>query len=234
MFAVFKRELKSYFTTAIGYTFLAIFWFFSGFYFLGGVILQNTTDMSIMFESLFIVVMLLIPILTMRLFSEEYKENTYKLLFSSPIKLRSIVLGKYFAALILYIIACSITILYALVVAIIASVSFFVLLGSILGLLLLGMALISIGIFVSTLTESQVVSAILAFGLFLLFMYLDSFAQFISVSFIKNILTWISFMGKYRNFISGILNISDLFYFLSISAVFIFLSIRVLEKKRLY
>lgn len=234
MISTFIKEFKGYFTSPVGYVFLSIFWFFSGFYFLGGVILQNTSDMSIMFESLFMVILLLIPILTMRQYSEEFKENTYKLLFSSPRSLFSVSIGKYLAALSFYIIACSITLLYALVISMLSYVSFTVFLGSVLGLVLLGGALIAIGIFVSGLTESQVVSAIGSFGIFLVFMYLDSFSQFIPLEWLKNILTSMSFIGRYRNFISGIIDPCDIIYFLSIAAIFIFLNVQTLEKRRLY
>ena len=85
MKAIFKKELHSYFSSAIAYVFLAVFYIFSGFYFYAGVLLSNTANLSIVFESMFLIILLLVPILTMRLFSEEYKAKTDQLLLTSPV-----------------------------------------------------------------------------------------------------------------------------------------------------
>ncbi len=232
MTAVFRKEFRSYFFSPIGYIFLTVFWFFSGFYFFAGVAAQNTSDISVLFESIFMVVLLLIPILTMRTFSEEYRTRTDQLLFSAPTGLFSIVFGKFLAAFCIFAIAASMTLVYSLVVTLFVPVSITTLIGNVLGLLLLGGALISIGVFVSTLTHSQVVAGFSAFGIFLIFMYLDTFAEFMPFDWLKQALSGLSFMGRYRDFTSGLLDISDILYFISIIAVFLFLASRVLEKKR--
>lgn len=232
MKAMFKKELRGYFMTPIGYVFLAIFYFFSGFYFFAGVAASNTSDISIVFESMFLIVMFLVPVLTMRMFSEEYKSKTDQLLLTSPTSLSSIILGKYFAAMLVFCVASIITVFYAIIIAIFAPVGIASFIGNFVGLLLLGSTLISIGLFVSALTKSQVVSAFGSFGIFLVLMYLDTFSQFMPTDWLQDLLSSISFMGRYRSFTSGLLNIADILFFLSVTAFFLFLTARVLEKKR--
>ncbi len=232
MKAIFKKELRGYFMTPIGYVFLAIFYFFSGFYFFAGVAAANTSDISIVFQSMFLIVMFLVPVLTMRMFSEEYKSKTDQLLLTSPTGLSNIVLGKYFSAMLVFFFASLITVLFAIIIAVFAPVGIADFVSNFVGLLLLGSCLISIGLFVSALTKSQVVSAFGSFGIFLALMYLDTFAQFMPTDWLQNLLSDISFMGRYRSFTSGLLNIADILFFLSITAFFLFLTVRVLVKKR--
>lgn len=232
MAAIFKRELGSYFSSAIGYVFLAIFYFFSGFYFFAGVLTANSSDLSIVFESMFMIVMFIIPILTMRLFSEEFRGRTDQLLLTSPVSLNGLVYGKFLAAYIMFAIGAAVTILYAVIIACFVPISIMEIVGNIIGILLLGGALISIGVFVSSLTKSQVVAAIGSFGVFLLFMYLDVFAQYVPFDWMQTVLNQISFMGRYRDFTAGLLNIADILYFISVIVIFNFLTVRMLEKKR--
>ena len=232
MKAIFKKELHSYFSSAIAYVFLAVFYIFSGFYFYAGVLLSNTANLSIVFESMFLIILLLVPILTMRLFSEEYKAKTDQLLLTSPVNLHGMVYGKFFAAYIVYAIGAAITLCYAVILLLFTPIDWSLTIGNLIGVLLLGGALIAIGIFMSSLTKSQVIAAIGAFAVMLLFMYLDTFASVISIDWLKNILGEISFMGRYRNFTAGLLNIADILYFISIMVIFNLLSVRSLEKKR--
>lgn len=232
MKAIFKKELHSYFSSAVAYVFLAVFYIFSGFYFYAGVLRSNTTALSIVFESMFMIILLLVPILTMRMFSEEYRAKTDQLLLTSPVNLNGLVYGKFFAAYIVYAAGVAITLVYALVLLAFGPLDWSLTVGNLLGVLLLGGALIAIGIFMSSLTKSQVIAAIGAFAVMLLFMYLDTFASVISVDWVQTVLSHISFMGRYRNFTSGLVNIADILYFISIMVIFNFLTVRSLEKKR--
>ena len=232
MGAIFKKEVRGYFSSALAYVFLGVFFFFSGFYFFAGVLYPNSADISPVFESMFLIIMLLVPILTMRLFSEEFRTKTDQLLFTSPVGIHSMVYGKFFAAYLVFAIGAAITIIYALIMALFAPLDWNSIVGNILGLLLLGGALISMGLFISSLTQSQVIAAVGSFGLILVFMYMDTFASLISVDWINNLLSQLSFMGKYRNFVDGLINISDILYFISVALVFNFLTARTLEKKR--
>ena len=105
-------------------------------------------------------------------------------------------------------------------------------LGNLLGLLLLGGALISAGMFISSLTESQVAAAVGSFAFMLFLLLIDSVASFVPIQFIANFLSKLSFYTKYADFTSGIINFANILFFLSFAAVFVFLTLRVLEKKR--
>ncbi len=232
MNSVLRKEIRNYFFTPIGYIFLTIFIVISAFFFFSSVIIQNTSNISNLFQSIFMIILLLTPILTMRLFSEEYKSNTDQLLFSSPTTLFSIVLGKYFSALLMYLITISITLIYIFVVSLFASVTISLIIGCMLGIILLGASLISIGLFISSITKSQVIAAFSSFGVFLLFIYINTLSNYMPFDWLKTILNNLSMIERYNNLVLGILNISDLLYFLSIIVVFLFLTMRVLEKKR--
>lgn len=231
MLAILKREMSNYFTSPIGYIFLAVFYFFSGMFFTS-VLAANTTDITYVFSSLFTVLVFIIPLLTMRSMSEEKKQKTDQLLLTAPISLGSLVLGKFLAAFLMYCIAVSVTVVYALILAAFATPEWMVVIGNILGALLLGAALIAIGVFISSLTENQLIAAVGSFAVMMFILMIDGFASLIPNTFIASIVSTLSFMTRYNNFVTGILNISDLLFFLSFAVVFIYLTVRVLEKRR--
>lgn len=232
MAAIIKREISAYFLSAIGYIVLAAFYIFGGFYFYMSALMSNTTDLSYTFSSLFVIMIFVIPILTMRLFSEEKKQKTDQALLTAPVSLTSIVLGKYFAALIMYLFCILITLVYAVIISFFNTPDWITVLGNFLGIFLLGAALIAIGMFLSSITENQIVAAIGGIVVGVLMLFMDSIAQAISVDFISNILKKISFMSYYNNFTLGVLNLKDIVFFLSVCVLFIFFTIRVFEKKR--
>lgn len=232
MNALIRKELREYFLYPVGYIFMSIFCALSAFFFFSSTIVQNTSNISIFFQTIFMVIILLVPILTMRLFSEEYKLHTDQLLFCSPSTVLEIVLGKYFSALIMFLITTSINLIYVIVVCLFAKISISLIVGCLLGTTLLGAALISIGIFMSSKTESQIISAFGSFAVFLTFVFIDALAQYIPFNWLKSFISNLAIMPKYSNLISGILNISDILYFISIIVIFIFLTVQTLEKKR--
>lgn len=232
MSAIIKRELLSYFSSAIGYIILAAFYVFGGFYFYMSALMSNTTDLSYTFSSLFIILIFIIPILTMRLFSEEKKQKTDQALLTAPVSLTTIALGKYLAALLMYTFCIAITLVYAVVIAFFNAPSWETVLCNFLGLFLLGAALIAIGMFLSSITENQIVAAIsgIVVGVFILF--IDTIAQAVSVEFLSSMLKKISFTSHYNNFTLGIIGLKDVVFFVSICFLFVFLTVRVFEKKR--
>lgn len=232
MTALIRKELREYFLYPIGYVFMSIFCALSAFFFFSSTIVQNTSNISAFFQTLFMVIILLTPILTMRLFSEEYKLHTDQLLFCSPAKITEIVLGKYISALIMFIAATSINLIYVVVVCIFAKISLSLIIGCLLGTTLLGASLISIGIFISSKTESQIISAFGSFGVFLIFVFIDALSQYMPFDWLKTFINSLAIMPKYSNLISGVLNISDILYFISIIVIFVFLTVQTLEKKR--
>ena len=164
MSAIFKREFKSFFTTPLGYVILIIINLFSGIYFWFGTLYSDTVDMTYVFSGFTLVVLSAMPILTMRLLSEERRQKTDQALLTAPVSLAGIVLAKFFAALLLYVIGISVTLVYSVVLAFIAQPSWGYILGNYLGLLLVGAALISVGLFISSITENQLVAAIVSYA----------------------------------------------------------------------
>lgn len=232
MGAIFKRELKSYFSSAIGYVFFAFFLLFAGFFFVGANIYSQSSDMSSLYQNLLVVLVIVVPILTMRMMTEDKKNKTDQALLTAPVGLPSIVLGKYFAALLVYGIAVAWTAVFAVILAFFGTIEVWVIVGSIVGLFLLGAAFIAIGEFISSLTESQIIAAVGSLAIILLLLLVDGLSSIFTGSFATQVINMFSVSTRYNNFATGLFNISDAVYFLSIAVVFIFLTTRVLQKRR--
>lgn len=232
MLAIIKREILSYFSSATGYIILAAFYVFGGFYFYMTSLASNTTDLSYTFSSLFIILIFIIPILTMKLFSEEKKQKTDQALLTAPISLTSMTLGKYFAAIIMYLFCITITLIYAIIVSFFNSPDWAIFASNFLGIFLLGSALIAIGMFLSSITESQIIAAIGGVVIGVLMLFIESIAHAVSVEFISKFLNKISFMNYYDDFTLGIISLENVVFFLSVCILFVFFTIRVFEKKR--
>ena len=232
MFSVLRRELNAYFSSAIGYIYLAVFYVVSGFFFYSGSIAYGTASLTGYFSNMFTLIMFLIPVLTMRLLSEDKKQKTDQLLLTAPISLLALVMGKFLAAIVVYAMGLAVTVLYALVLATFTTIEWASIFGSIIALLLMGSALIAVGMFISSLTENQLISAISGFVVMLLLMLIDSLAAAIPFSFLSDILYGISFSQRYNTFAYGIFDFTDVFFFLSFAAIFVYLTVRVFEKRR--
>ncbi len=232
MLTIMRREFNSYFSSPIGFIYLSVFYILSGFFFFSTTLLYDSPDMSYLFSSLYTIIMFLIPILTMRLLSEEKKQKTDQLLITSPISLFSLIMGKYLSALLVFSTGICVTILYAVVLASFTPIEWAVFFGHLIGLFLLGTALIAIGMFLSALTESQVIAAVSGFAVMLLLMMIDPLAQYINNPLLTSVLSGLSFSSRYNSFTMGIIDFSNVLFFISVSAVFIFFTIRVFEKRR--
>ncbi|MCQ2490022.1 MAG: ABC transporter permease subunit [Ruminococcus sp.] len=232
MGAIYRREMSAFFTSGVAYVFLTVFTLLSGIFFFFGVIGSGTTETSPMFGSMFIVVLFLIPILTMKLLSEEKKNRTDQGLLTAPIGLWSIVLGKYFAALTLFVIAESVVFIYSLILAYLGNVVWPTLLGNYFAMLFLGAAFIAVGLFISSLTENQMAAAVASMlALFVLYLF-DSLASSVSVEFIRKIMLSFSFYSRYLEFTRGVFNLTSVVFFISAAFIFNFLTVRVLDKRR--
>lgn len=232
MTAVMKRELKSYFSSPIGYVFLLVFFVFADFYFFATTLLNNAADISGVYSNMFTIVMFLVPILTMRLFSEDLKHKTDQLLLTAPISLFGLVMGKFLAAVVVYLIALSSTLVFGCVVMVFAMPNWGLIFGNFVALLLLGMAIIAIGMFISSMTENQVVAAVGTFAVTLALVLIDSLSSLFTNSVAIAVVDGISFMRRYSTFTGGIFELSGVVFFLSVCAIFIFLTVRVLDKRR--
>lgn len=232
MKAVLKREIQAYFYSPLGYVFVGVYWLISGFFFFNSNLLGNTTDMRSMFSSMFIITLFLIPILTMRLMSEDRKLKTDQILFMSPISSWAVVLGKYFSALFVYCVALSVTIAMQIVLQVVSTPDWTLVIGHILGTLLLGGLLIAVTLFISALTENQIVSAVLGFTVSFFLMLVNTMARLIPNAAIAELVISFSPEQRYNDFTLGILDISNVVFFVSFIVLFIYFAVSVFEMRR--
>lgn len=285
MLAVLKKELLSYFNCLSGYVFLTFFIFISALYFSFINIFQALPDYQYVISNTTIMFLIIIPLLTMKLYSEEAKNKTDQLLFTAPVSITKITLGKYFAAVILFLFALILTTIFPIVLSFYASLPVAQIFGTYLGYFLLGACFISVGIFISALSENQIAVSISTFAIIFLFYVLDSFALnlptgkissaifilcliillsyliynrtkifFVPLicfvigllslivayffdlnifdSAIYKILSWFSLLSHFNNFGNGILNLSDIVYYVSFIILFLFLTVNTIEKRR--
>lgn len=234
MNAIYLKELSSYFKSARGYICLGLYYLFGGQFLLMQIRYQGTNDIAAVFTNMYLVVLLTLPILTMRLLAEEKRTRTDQALFTAPVSLGEIVWGKFLAALTVFFMGISVFIVYFVVLGSMSSPDMKMFLGNMLGMLLLGSAVISIGLFVSALTESQMLAAIGTFACMLLVIFLDSISGILpsSLSVVSKALAVLSLEERFSDFTSGLLDPANVIYFVSIIVVFNFLTIRVLDKNR--
>jgi ABC-2 type transport system permease protein len=232
MLAVFKREFRAYFYTPLGYVFIGAYYLLTGFFFFNYNLYGNSSDMRALFDVLFTVTLFLIPILTMRLMSEDRKMKTDQILLMSPVTSAGVVCGKFFAALCVYLLAMSGTLADSLILEITGAPEWPLIAGHFSGLLLLGCCLIAIGLFISALTENQIIAAIGGFCAGLLLMLLDSVAPLVSAAGVSAVLKGMSFRLRYQPFTLGIFGFDNIIFFISVCAFFIFLAVEQFEKRR--
>ena len=242
MKAIFKRELESYFKSPLGYLFLGLFLAFSSLVFMTTNVLQGSAIMTGYFSSVCYIFVVAIPLLTMKMFSEERKLKTDQLLLTAPVKVTEIVLGKFFSGLAVLGIGVAVTLLYLVFVKIYGNPVVAQSLVGYVGIMLYGGMLIAMGMFISALTQSQVIAAVSTLAL----VGILSFVGMLSIDFSSLFNGAFSFVGVFLNgaqefldinarfadFAAGTLNIVPLFYFISIAALFILLTVRVIERRR--
>ena len=241
MSAIYRRELMAYFTSPIGYVFSAIFFAISGFSFVSTTIGARTTNTGEYFAMILLFFVILIPLLTMKLFSEEKKLKTEQILLTSPVSLVGIVFAKFFAAFTIFAATLGVSALLNMSALssiaagqkyVIDNINIPTVLSCIIGVLLIGAAFIAIGVFISSLTENQIVAAVISIGVFALMMALQYIATFFDNSFLRVIIKWFSVMDRFAGFQRGIFDFTALVYYVSLTTVFLFLTVRVYEKRR--
>ena len=246
MFAIYKKEMRSYFINPIGYVFAGIFLVFSAVLCCYTTLLSKSYDTSSYFTFMIFAFVLLIPLLTMRLFAEERKMRTEQLLLTAPVTLTGMVMGKFLAAFSLFFgcvaVSCVNFIpLYAIAASERGNLSYDTtyigpitaqIVGCLIGLLLIGAAFIAIGTLISTLTENQLAAAIVTMAVIFGLIGIGLFSSLVDVYWIRMTMSWISVIGRFENLASGVFDISAVVYFLSLTFVFLFLTVRVYEKRR--
>ena len=233
MKAIYKKELLSYFITPAGYVFLAIFCAINGLLFSMMTILAGaSSSVEGYFTLLVMSFVVVMPILTMKIFSEERKTKTEQLLLTSPVSLTAIVAGKFLASFTVFASAIVVSCFNFLILYQYGSAPTAVILSSVICLLLIGAACIAVGVFISSLTENQFVSCIVTMATLLAFVGISLLEAAVSSEFLRSVMSWFSILSRFNNFSFGIFDIPAVIYYISVSFVFLFLTVRVLEKRR--
>lgn len=242
MIAIFKREMRSYFTTSIGYIFLCVILIMSAVVLGLTTYMVKSSDTGMYFSIMLFVMMLMLPVLTMRTFSEEKKTRTEQLLLTAPISTTQMVLGKFLSCFCMLIIALLINCInfiplftYAdttssAVTSVPPNVAMII--GNLFAIILVGMSFIAIGIFISSLTENQFAAVVITMATLLFFLVVGVFNGMISSKVIRTVLGWLSIYSRYTNFTYAVFDIGALIYYISISFVFLFLTVRVFESRK--
>jgi len=250
IWSVFKKETRSYFTSPVAYVVIFVFLLLVGFFFHSLISWFNSQSMQMaqnpyymqqininqmvyspLFHNISIILLLVIPLLTMRLMAEEKKIRTEELLFTSPLSVLQILLGKYLAALFVLFVMLALTGVYSLFTFAYGNPELPAILSGYLGLFLMGAAFMAVGLFFSSLTENQIVAAVLTFGSLLLFWILN-WAAFSAAGFWKDTLNYLSFFQHFDDLTRGIVDTSDLVYYLSFAFFGLFLSHSVIQSRR--
>lgn len=232
MIAIMKRDLRSFFTSPIGYVFLAVYLLVCNYFFYGYNISGGASSLSYVFSNMLLVLVFLIPLVTMRLMSEEMKQRTDQMLLTAPVRVFDIVLGKFFAAMLVFIIALACTLLWPLIVTMFGDPAIFDIVGNYVAMFLLIGCLVSIGLFISSLTESQIIAAIFSFVAMLALFMFSTIASAVDNVVVSAVLNWLSVFSRYSSFTAGVFSLADIVYYISVTVIFLFLTARVIEKKR--
>lgn len=240
LFALFFKELRSYFVSPLFYVVTSVFLCLCGYYFytdlsyfvtfgFGASILQNFWGMLLV--DLRLVMLLTIPLMTMRSFAEERKLGTIELLLTYPIRDGVVVAAKFAACAVVVTFMLAGTILYPALVHAIQPFPWEPVAVGYLGLLLLALSFIACGLFISSLTESQVVAGLVTIGILLLFWILD-WNESAARQEIVRVLNRVAMFGHFETFSKGVIDAGDLSYFVFFIAFFNFLTLRVLESRK--
>jgi ABC-2 type transport system permease protein len=246
---IYKKELRLYFTSPVAYVVLTIFVFITGLFFSSiflyfaqaSVRMANpmmTRDLNVtdnvlrpLFENMRVILLFVVPLVTMRLFAEERRSGTMELLMTYPVRDGAILLGKYLAALTLYGVMLAAMLAYPAMIARFAPVEWGALATGYVGLLLMGAMFLAIGVLASSLTENQIIAALVTFGILLSFWIVGWMAEFAGDPS-STVLRHLSIIEHNDTFSKGVLDTKDIIYFIDFTLLSLFLTLRSLESRR--
>lgn len=231
MFAIMKRDFKSYFNSPIAYVIIGLFMLVLGIFFTRNLSYGASDFMGSFVGMMSFLLLFFIPILTMRTVSEDKKNGTEVLLLTSPTKNTEVVLGKFLAAYSVFLIMTAFTFVFPLILMILGKPDVGLIACSYLGFLLYGAVFVAVGVFASSLTENQIVAAVISFVSLLLLYVLELVASYFS-GFMNKAILWLSISKRYSDFGQGILDFTSIVFMLSIVAIFIYFTVRIIERKR--
>ena len=247
---IFKKEMRLYFTSPVAWVIITMFLLIAGYFFYSIFAFYtlasmqsamnpqmarelNVTDSVLrpLFSNVSVILLLLMPLITMRLFAEERRSGTIELLLTYPVRDGAVLVGKYLAALALYAIMLALTLLYPGILFYFARVEWGPLLTGYLGLLLMGATFLAVGIFASSLTENQIVAAITTFGTLLLLWVVGWSAEYVGGPW-GRVLSHLSILEHFDTFARGVLDTKDVIFYVDVTIVALFLTLRSLEARR--
>ena len=232
MRAIYKKELRTYLTSMTGYIFMAVLLAVASLYFVANCLIGGYPVFGVVLSSVYFVLLIVVPVLTMRSIAEEKRQKTDQLLLTAPVSIWKIVAGKYLAMFTVFLIPMAILCLYPLILLQFGSVSLPMAYTAILGYMLFGGCCLAIGLFLSAVTESQVIAAVLTFGALFFLNMSTGIANLIGAEgVLGQILSAICIYQPFINFVQGIFDLTGVLYYLSVIALFLFLTIQLLYKK---
>ncbi len=249
--AIVRKELRSYFVSPVAYVVIAVFLLIMGFLFFLATISVSNRSAQLMrmqgtlpelnlnevvfrfaFDNMAIILLLVVPILTMRLFAEEKKLKTMELLVTSPVTVTDIVMGKFIAAFTVLTSMLALSAVAPLALSLFTDFRWPPLLTAYLGAFLLGGLFLSAGLLASSLTENQIIAVILSFGVLLVFWLFGWLGQLLSEAVIGKVLSYMAPGVHFQNLIKGLVETKDLVYFVAGIVFTLFLTHRVIESQR--
>lgn len=249
--AVFKRELVAFFASPIFYVVGTIFLALSGYFFytsvayfslisfqaaqnpyMAGQVTINEMVIKPLFDDMSIILLLIVPLLTMRLLAEEKKTGTIELLLTYPIRELAILLGKYLATLLVILVFLATTLIYMFLLSWVGDLEWGPVLTGYGGLVLMSAGFVSLGLFASALTQNQIIAAVVGFGALLMF-WIIGWAGSVSGPAVGKVVNYLSLLEHIGPFTKGVVDSRDLIYYLNFSVFFIFLTLRYMDSKKI-
>lgn len=231
VFSIYKKELKSYFNSPVAYIVITVFLLFSGWFFSSNFFLMGQATVRTALTVIPLIFIFFVPAITMRSIAEEKKSGTIELLMTMPTRDMDIILGKFFAALTLLIIAILFTLAYVITASVLGNLDGGPTFGGYLGLILLGSTYLAIGIFASSTTENQIVAFIIGFAVIFVFFMLDKVLIYMPAQLVS-VLEYLSTDYHFNSLARGVIDTRDIIYYLSLTAFALILAARVLERRK--
>ena len=231
MKAVFKREFRAYFQSPIAYVAIGAFFFVASLLNVIGNLLIGDGDFVNILSNLTLALIVITPILTMRIMSDDRKNGTEVLLVTSPTTTLEVVLGKYLAALCVFLIMVGTSTIFPMITSIYGSPSFAAIFSCYVGFILLGASYLAIGVFASSLTENQIVSALVTL-VFIIFMFVIDALVAVIGGWFGTALSWLSLLSRFDPFSLSVLSLTSIFYYITFVAVFLFITMVSMDRRR--
>jgi ABC-2 type transport system permease protein len=226
-----KKELKHYFYSPLAYVVICIFLLITGWFFSNSLFLVREVELRGMLDIMPLILMFFMPAVTMRLVAEEKKVDTIQLILTMPVNEWQIILSKYLSAVVFLFVSLVFTLIYPLILYLLGRPDGGVIIAGYISLLLLGASYISIGLFASTITSSQVVAFIVGFSIIFIFFILDRL-ELIFPLHLQPIIEKLSVVTHFENMARGVINSGNLIYFLTLNILFLVLSTYILQRRK--